>query len=43
MAAKVQQARAMLRDCRVCPRDCRVNRWEGRQHHAAAGWEARWG
>lgn len=27
MAAKVQQARAMLRDCRVCPRDCRVNRW----------------
>lgn len=37
MAAKVEQARAMLRDCRACPRECRVNRWEGRLGVCASG------
>lgn len=37
MQAKVEQARAMLRDCRVCPRDCRVNRWEGQLGTCASG------
>ena len=34
---KVEQARAMLRDCRACPRDCRVNRWEGQLGTCASG------
>ena len=34
---KAEQARAMLRDCRVCPRDCRVNRWEGELGTCASG------
>ena len=34
---KVEQARGMLRDCRVCPRDCRVNRWEGELGTCASG------
>lgn len=37
MPAKVEQARAMLRDCRVCPRDCRVDRWTGRLGVCASG------
>lgn len=26
---KVERAREMLRDCRVCPRECHANRWDG--------------
>lgn len=37
MGAKVERARAMLRECRVCPRDCRVNRWEGQLGTCTSG------
>jgi len=29
LSDKVEKAREMLKDCHVCPRDCRVNRLEG--------------
>lgn len=34
---KVEQAREMLRQCRVCPRLCHVNRWEGELGICASG------
>ena len=34
---KVEQARKMLRQCRVCPRRCDVNRWEGELGICASG------
>ncbi len=30
LAEKVEAARELLRSCRVCPRDCQVNRWENK-------------
>ncbi len=34
---KVERARAMLRRCRVCPRNCDVNRWENELGTCASG------
>ena len=34
---KIHQAREMLRDCRVCPRNCRVNRLEGELGFCSVG------
>lgn len=37
LAEKVEQARAMLRRCRVCPRNCDVDRWNGQLGTCASG------
>jgi len=34
---KVERAREMLKRCRVCPRNCDVNRWEGELGTCASG------
>jgi putative pyruvate formate lyase activating enzyme len=37
LAEKVERARAMLRRCRVCPRYCDVDRWNGQLGTCASG------
>lgn len=34
---KVERARAMLQRCRVCPRNCNINRWDGELGTCASG------
>jgi len=41
LAQKVEAARALLRACRACPRDCRVNRWENKTGFCQTGRRAR--
>ena len=41
LSGKVEQAREMLKDCHVCPRDCRVNRIEGETGFCGIGARAR--
>jgi len=41
LSGKVEQARQMLKDCHVCPRDCRVNRIEGETGFCGIGARAR--
>lgn len=40
LSAKVETAREMLRDCNLCPRDCRVNRLEGETGFCGIGEKA---
>jgi putative pyruvate formate lyase activating enzyme len=37
LSEKVEKAREMLKDCHVCPRDCRVNRLEGEMGFCSIG------
>jgi putative pyruvate formate lyase activating enzyme len=39
--AKVDEAKAMLGECTVCPRDCRVDRWADQRATCATGRHAR--
>lgn len=40
LSERVETAREMLRDCNVCPRDCRVNRLEGETGFCGIGEKA---
>ena len=41
LGERVAVAQEMLRSCKACPRDCRVNRWEGRMGVCKTGRHAR--
>jgi putative pyruvate formate lyase activating enzyme len=40
LAERAEKARVILEDCTLCPRQCRVNRFEGEEGHCLVGAEA---
>jgi putative pyruvate formate lyase activating enzyme len=41
LSERVAAAQDLLRSCNVCPRGCRVNRWENKAGVCQTGWRAR--